>query len=210
MKRLIRGLLWMVLLVPALGQAAFVEGQHYQAVPFPQPVETGNKIEVREIFWYGCPHCYVLEPALTEWLKKIPANAQFIRTPGTAPAWMTHAQAFYTFESLGVTKKVHELFFKAVQEQKVTLSDEKSIAEFVAAHGVNKQKFSEAYNSFGVRVKVEKAKQLNQDLSISSVPTLVVDGKYLTSPAMAGGEDKLFQLVNELIAKAAKERKKKP
>lgn len=209
MKRLIFRLLWVALLVPALGQAAFVEGQHYQEVPFPQPVETGNKIEVREIFWYGCPHCYVLEPALTEWLKKIPSNVQFIRTPGTAPPWMTHAQAFYAFESLGVMKKVHENFFKAVQEQKAALNDENSIAEFVAGHGVNKQKFREAFNSFGVRMKVEKAKQLNQDLGISSVPTLVVDGRYLTSPAMAGGEDKVFQLVNELIAKAAKVRKKK-
>jgi thiol:disulfide interchange protein DsbA len=209
MKRLVGGLLWMVLLVPALGQAAFVEGQHYQEVPFSQPVETGNRIEVREFFWYGCPHCYVLESALTEWLKKIPSNAQFIRTPGTAPSWMTHAQAFYSFESLGVTKKVHDVFFKAVQEQKAELNDENSITEFAAGHGINKQKFREAFNSFGVRLKLEKAKQLNQDFGINSVPTIVVDGKYLTSPAMAGGEDKVFQLVNELIAKAAKERKKK-
>jgi thiol:disulfide interchange protein DsbA len=209
MKRLIGRFLCVVLLVPVLGQAAFVEGQHYQAVPFPQPVETGNKIEVREFFWYGCPHCYVLEPALTKWLKKIPSNAKFIRTPGTAPAWMNHAQAFYAFESMGITSKMHEVFFKAVQEQKAALNDENSIANYVASQNVAKQKFLDAYHSFGVRLKLEKAKQLNQDFGISSVPTIVVDGKYLTSEAMAGGEEAVFQLVNELIAKAAKERQKK-
>jgi thiol:disulfide interchange protein DsbA len=180
-------------------------------VPFPTPVETGNKIEVREFFWYGCPHCYMLEPALTRWLKKLPANAQFVRTPGTAsPRWELHAQAYYTFEALGVTAKLHEAFFKAVQEQHDTLNDEKSITDFAVSHGVDRKRFSEAFNSFGVRLKFEKAKQINKDLNIDSVPTLVVDGKYLTGPAMTGGEDEFFKVLDQLISKAAKERKKRP
>ncbi len=86
MKRFLRGCLMTLFLLPALAHAGFEEGRHYLALPFPAQVETGDKIEVREFFWYGCPHCYVLEPALKSWLKKMPANAQFVRTPGTAPA----------------------------------------------------------------------------------------------------------------------------
>ncbi len=209
MKRLIGGWLLAMTLFPGLVHAAFTEGRHYMEVPFPVAVETGNKVEVREFFWYGCPHCYVLEPGLMRWVQKLPANAQFVRTPGAAPRWMTHGQAYYTFEALGITEKLHSAFFKAVQDQKEALNDEKGITEFVVRHGVDRKKFSEAFNSFGVRLKLEKAKQLNQDLNINSVPAVVVDGKYLTSPAMAEGEEQFFKVLDELIDKAAKERKKK-
>jgi len=200
----------MLMLFPVLTRAEFTEGRQYMQVPFPTAVETGNKIEVREIFWYGCPHCYVLEPGLTHWLKKLPANAQFVRTPATAaPNWQIHAQTYYTFEALGAMEKLHGAFFKAVQDQKSGLNEEKGIADFVASHGIDRKKFTEAFNSFGVRLKLEKAKQVNQDLNINSVPTLVVDGKYLTSAAMAGGEEAMFKLLDQLISKAAKERNKK-
>lgn len=210
MRRLMGGCLAMLMLFPVLARAEFTEGRQYMQVPFPTPVETGNKIEVREIFWYGCSHCYVLEPGLTRWLKQLPANAQFVRTPATAsPRWAIHAQAYYAFEALGAMEKLHGVFFKAVQEQPGALNDEKGIADFVARHGIDRKKFTEAFNSFGVRLKLEKAKQVNQDLNINSVPTLVVDGKYLTSAAMAGGEEALFKLLDQLIGKAAKERNKK-
>jgi thiol:disulfide interchange protein DsbA len=197
-------------LLPGLAHAGFEEGRHYMAVPFPAAVETGDKIEVREFFWYGCPHCYVLEPALANWLKKIPANAQFVRTPGTAPRWMIHGQAYYAFESLGVLEKAHMAFFKAVQEKPGSFNDEKAIAGFAASQGVDGKKFGETFNSFGVRLKLEKAKQLNQDLNISSVPAIVVDGKYMTTASMAGSEDAMLKLLDHLITKAAKERKKIP
>lgn len=208
MKRLVGVFLLMLAFLSAPAQAAFKEGQHYQKVSMVQPVETGDKIEVREFFWYGCPHCYVLEPVLDRWLKKLPANAQFVRTPGVAPRWMTHAQAYYAFESLGVLDKVHRDFFRLVQEQKEGVNDEKAIAEFIAGHGVDKQKFQEAFGSFGVRLKLDKAKQLNQDLNIESVPAFVVDGKYLTNPSMAGSEEAVTQVLDFLIERATKERKK--
>lgn len=210
MRRLMGGCLAMLMLFPVLARAEFTEGRQYMPVPFPTAVETGNKVEVREIFWYGCSHCYVLEPGLTRWLKKLPANARFVRTPATAsPRWAIHAQAYYTFEALGAMEKLHGAFFKAVQEKPDALNDEKGIADFAARHGIDRKKFTEAFNSFGVRLKLEKAKQVNQDLNINSVPTLVVDGKYLTSAAMAGGEEAMFKLLDQLIGKAAKERNKK-
>lgn len=152
----------------------------------------------------------MLEPALANWLKKLPANAQFVRTPGTAPRWVIHGQAYYAFEALGVLEKLHGPFFKAMQDKPAAFNDEKAITDFAVSQGVDRKKFGEAFNSFGVRLKLEKAKQLNQDLNISSVPTFVVDGKYLTTAAMAGGEEQMLKLLDELIGKAAKERKKKP
>ena len=209
MKRFLRGCLMALMLIPGLASAGFEEGRHYMVLPFPAQVETGDKIEVREFFWYGCPHCYVLEPALASWLKKMPANAQFVRTPGTAPRWMIHGQAYYTFEAMGVLEKLHGPFFKAMQDKPGAFNDEKAIADFAANQGLDRKKFDEAFNSFGVRLKMEKAKQLNQDLNISSVPALVVDGRYMTTAAMAGGEGQMLKLLDDLIAKAAKERKKK-
>lgn len=193
-------------LVPTFVFAApFEEGRHYAEVPFPQPVETGKQIEVREFFWYGCPHCYTLEPALNRWLTKKPANVAFVRTPGTAQRWLAHAQAFYTFEALGVTERLHGPFFQAVQQGR-KLDDEKSIAQFAKEHGVDPAKFREAYNSFGVRLEVEKARRTNEAYGINSVPTITVDGKYVTSPALAGGEEAVLKVIDFLVQKAARER----
>lgn len=208
MKRFLGGWLCMLLLLPGLGRAGFEEGRNYMTLPFPAAVETGARIEVREFFWYGCPHCYVLEPVLARWMKRMPANAQFVRTPGVAPRWLVHGQAYYAFEALGALEKLHAPFFKAVQERPDALNDEKAIADFVSSQGVDRGKFIEAFNSFGVRLKLEKAKQLNRDLNITSVPAMVVDGKYLTTAPMAGGEEPMLKLLDQLIAKAAKERKK--
>jgi protein dithiol oxidoreductase (disulfide-forming) len=97
-------LLLVLAIVPFASVQALQKGRDYVALAKPQPVETGNKIEVREFFWYGCPHCYALEPALTNWLKHKPANVEFIRTPATAPNWVLHAQAYYAFASLGATE----------------------------------------------------------------------------------------------------------
>ena len=211
MKRWIGGWVMVLMCLPALAYAAgFEEGRSYMEVPFPTKVVTGKKVEVREFFWYGCPHCYVLEPALTRWLKKLPANAEFVRTPGlAAPAWRLDGQAYYTFKILGVEEKLHSAFFKAAQESQGTMVNENAVADFAASHGVDRKKFMDAFNSFGVRLDLDKAKQLNEDLNINSVPTFVVDGKYLTSPAMAEGEERFFKLLDVLIEKAAKERKTK-
>jgi thiol:disulfide interchange protein DsbA len=184
------------------------ENVHYREIPFAQPVDTGDKIEVREFFWYGCPHCYHLEPALNSWLKRMPTNAQFVRTPGVAESWLVHAQAYYAFESLGVLAKVHEPFFSAVQTDRGAYNTPEAIAKFVAKHGVDPKKFQDAYASFAVRLKLERAKRQNVDFGVQSVPTIAVDGRYLTSSTMAGGEEAVMKVVDFLIEKAAKDRKK--
>ncbi len=197
----------LLLPLPLVAAPAYVEGRHYLELALPQPTETGNKIEVREFFWYGCPHCWQIEPELWRWVGKIPANAQFVRTPGVAPRWLTHARAYYAFEALGALNKTHVAFFRAMHEQKRPLDSEAALVQFATENGVDKVKFREAFNSFDVRVKLDKARQRNMEMGIGSVPTLAVDGKYITSPTMAGGDPEMLKVVEFLIQKAARERK---
>ena len=208
MKKLVYVFVIGVALTTAPGWAAYEKGRHYYELPFSQPVETGGKIEVREFFWYGCPSCYTLEPVLASWLQRIPANARFVRTPGVAPRWLIHAQAFYAIESLGATGKLHRAFFDAIHKQNRVLNTEERVARFVAEHGIDRKEFHRAFNSFGVRLKLKKAIWLNKNFGINSVPALVVDGKYLTSPTIAGGNKAAMKVVDYLIDKAARERRR--
>ncbi len=202
--------LFLLAALPCAAAAAPEEGRDYLELAFPQPVETGNKIEVREFFWYGCPHCDALEPALRAWLRKKPADVEFVRTPGVAPHWLVHAQAYYAFESLGVVEKVHQAFFDAYHRGQRRLDTPEEIADFAARHGVDRESFLRTFHSFGVRVKLERAKQLNAAFGIHSVPTLVVDGKYLTSPTMARGDEAALSVVDKLIERARRERRRTP
>ncbi|MFL6654932.1 MAG: thiol:disulfide interchange protein DsbA/DsbL, partial [Sulfurifustis sp.] len=165
-----------------------------------------NKIEVREFFWYGCPHCYALEPALTNWLKRKPANVEFIRTPATAPNWLLHAQAYYAFASLGATERTHLALFRAIHQENRRLNSEDALVDFAKQQGIDPAKFREALNSFGVRMNVEKAKRVNEAYEVTSVPMLAVDGKYLTSAGMVGSEEALIPALDQLVQQAAKER----
>ena len=208
MKKLTYALLLYFSLMPGAGRADYTEGIEYVRLPQSQPVETGNKIEVREFFWYGCPHCYALEPAINKWLKTKPANAQFVRMPAIlSPSWEPHARTFYAFEALGVTDKLHSAFFNAIHVRGQALNNESSIAEFVAKHGVDKEKFLKAYNSFSVNAFVKNAVQMAQRDGIEGVPTLILDGKFRTGSSMVGGHDALMHLVDYLIKKSAAERR---
>lgn len=209
MKRILVGLCMAMVLAPFGSATALQAGRDYIVLAAPQPVETGSKIEVREFFWYGCPHCYALEPLLDNWLAHKPANVEFLRTPATAPRWMIHAQAYYAFAALGATARTHAALFRAIHEKNQPLDDEDALAEFAAEQGIDPKKFREAFESFGVQVELQKAKRLNQAFQITSVPTFEVDGKYVTGAGMAGGEQELFAVLDQLIKKAAHERSNK-
>jgi thiol:disulfide interchange protein DsbA len=193
----------LITLVPVTLHA---QARGFAALPTPQAVESGSKIEVREFFWYGCPHCYAVEPIVERWLKRKPANVEFIRTPATAPRWLVHAQAFYAFEALGATAKTHSALFKALHEKNRKLENQEALAEFAAEQGLEAAKFREAFNSFGVRTKLEKAKRINEVYGVTSVPMFSVDGKYMTSAELAGGDEAVMTVVDQLVQKAAQER----
>lgn len=196
----------LLLILPQVGQAQFLEDVEYKRVT-PQSVETGSKVEVREFFWYGCPHCFTLEPSLTKWLKTIPKNVQFVRTPAVFnERWAVHARAYYAFESLGITEQMHKALFHALHVDKRPLNDANSLAAFVAEKGGNRTAFLDAFNSFGMQANLSRATQLARAYNLESVPTLIVDGKYMTNANIAGGYEKVPQVLNFLIKKAAAER----
>lgn len=212
MKRALYGLFFLLCLAPAVHAANYLEGIEYERLPAAQPVDTGKQVEVREVFWYGCPHCYTLEPHIQRWLKTKPTRAEFVRMPGILrDSWEPQGRAYYAFEALGVTAKLHEVFFKAIHDGKQNLNDEASIANFVAQHGVDKEAFRKAYRSFSVDAAVKNATRLGELYGLDSVPTIIVDGKYRTSAAKAGSYEALMDVVNFLVQKAVAERKgKKP
>jgi thiol:disulfide interchange protein DsbA len=206
MRSLIRPALFALLLLPFSGQAQFLEGVEYTRVS-PQPVETGSKVEVREFFGYGCPHCYTLEPFLDKWQKTLPKNVQFVRTPAVfSEAWAVHARAYYAFEALGITAKMHYALFQALHDEKRVLNNADSLAAFVAEKGGDRKAFLDAYNSFGMQANLSRATQAGRAFNIDSVPTLIVDGKYMTNANIAGGYDKVPKVLDFLIKKAAAER----
>jgi thiol:disulfide interchange protein DsbA len=188
----------------------YVEGVQYSELFQRQPVETGDKIEVKELFWYGCPHCFDFEPVLNTWRKSMPTDAAFVRMPAVLrDTWEPHARTYYAFQALGVTDKLHSALFNAIHVEKQKLFDADALADFAAAHGVDRKAFLDAYNSFGVDSEVRKAKLMGRQYEADGVPTIIVDGRYRTTAHMAGGFEQLIKLIDYLVVKAKKERSTK-
>jgi thiol:disulfide interchange protein DsbA len=199
----------LMILAPAARAADFIEGVDYLEI-IPQPVETGAKVEVREFFWYGCPHCYHLEPTLKPWLARLPSHAQFVRAPAALnPDWAVHARAYYAFEALGVTARLHGPLFDAIHRDRKPLFTAEAIADFVATQGVDRKRFLDTMSSFAVDGKVRQVTIAAQAANINSVPTMLVGGRYVTSVSMAGGQDRLMKVLDHLIAKVAAENKRR-
>ena len=194
------------LLIPEAGLAAnYKENIHYQKVVPPQPTTTGDKVEVVEMFWYGCPHCNALEPYVERWLRRIPKNAEFVRIPAVfRPNWEPHARAYYTAEILGVLDKTHTAMFEALHNQKRRLNTDQEIMAFFAEHGVKQADFKRVFRSFAVEAKIRRAKDLSQRYGIEGVPALIVNGKYRTGARLAGGNNNIFKVVNHLVKEESK------
>jgi thiol:disulfide interchange protein DsbA len=163
-------------------------GVEYSVLQSPQPVEAGKKVEVTEFFWYTCPHCYAFDPALTEWVKKNAANVVFKRVPGPTqdPRALPSIKMYYALEALGKNEELHPKIFAYVHVERKRLDSDEVVMAFVTRYGIDRAKFTEAYNSFSVQSKVRRAVQLESAYKINQVPTIAIDGRYLTSPADAG------------------------
>lgn len=180
MKSLIKGLLVAAALF--VSGAAFADaqlGKDYSLLNPPQPTNT-KKIEVLEFFFYGCSHCFHLHPLLSAWEKTMPKDVELTFVPTVfRDSWEPMANTYYALESLGQQQQLHDALYRAWNEQNMALVDEDKIADFVAKHGVDRAKFTAAYNSFAMQSKVMRAKQMIRSYGISGTPTLVVDGKYV-------------------------------
>ena len=181
----------------------FTEGIHYQRLIQQAPTPVGDKaVEVVELFWYGCPHCYTFEPYINEWLKTKPEAVEFIRLPAALnPGWVVHARTYYALEQMGELERMHPLLFLAIHEQGRRLRDIRSIARFVGQQGVEEAAFLKAYQSPGVEDRYRWSVQRTKQFGINGVPALVINGKYLTSARMAGGYGKMLEVVDYLVAK---------
>jgi thiol:disulfide interchange protein DsbA len=183
---------------------AFDEGIDYRTLARPQPTESGDKVEVLELFWYGCPHCYHLEPKLKDWLASKPDYVAFRRMPAVlGSGWAPLARAYYAAELLGVTERIHEPLFAALHDQRRRLQSPEEIADWFAAQGVDREAFLKAYNSFIVDMRVRRSSQMGQQMNIDGVPAFVVNGRYVTSPSMTASTDKAFQVIAALAAREA-------
>jgi thiol:disulfide interchange protein DsbA len=191
--------------VPAAAQGSFVEGRDYRRLGNPAPVPGHGKIDVVEFFWYGCPHCNALEPALDAWAAKLPADVAFRRMPVVFGALHeAHARMFFALEAMGQLPTVHKRVFAALHVQRRRLDKPEDIIAFVAEQGVDKAKFTEAYNGFGAASKVRQSQQLAQAYALDGVPALGIAGRFLTAGSMAGSNERALQAADFLIAQSRK------
>lgn len=174
--------------------------QPYQIVEPAQPTHSGDKIEVTEIFWYGCPHCYAFEPYVEKWLKNKPDDVVFRRVPGVLGRdWMAHARAYYTAEQLGILDQIHRPLFDAIHKDRRKIFTGEQLRDFFAEHGVDKDEFTKIFNSPEVTEKIKQAFIEGQNYKVTGVPTVIVNGKYRTSASMAGSYQKLIDVIKQLV-----------
>ncbi len=177
----------------------------YKPVDPPQPTQTGNKIEVIEIFWYGCPHCYAFEPYVDHWLKSKSDDIEFRRMPAIlGKNWIVHAKAYYTAETLGVLDKIHRPLFDALHKNGEPINDEKRLRKFFIKHGVDGDEFSKIFSSKETDDKIKNAFVMGQRYRITGVPAVIINGKYRTSTSVAGSFSNIIDTINQL---AERERK---
>src|SRR5262249_16613211 len=182
-------------------------GQNYDPLVPAQPTGVGpGKVEVTEVFWLGCPHCFALEPFIQTWLKNKPPYIEFVRVPVMwGPAHRAHAHLFYSLVALNRQDLVQKAF-ETIQNQHQMLfgsSDEdtlKAQQAFAQANGVSAEDYSKAYNSFSVNSNLQRAEQLTQRYHVEGVPLIVVNGKYTTDVGKAGSQANLIQLIDDLAA----------
>ena len=185
----------------------FIEGGHYELLDEVQPVQTGDKIEVVEMFWYLCPHCYRLEPYLIEWQESMPENAAFVPIPALLNKnWEFQARTYYTFEALGLVEQLHVEFFHALHRDRLKIDSVEKLAAWVEDKGASGQSILETFNSFGVENKLNFANVMSRKYGITGVPAIIIDGRYRTSVSLAGGHDKLIEVINFLVGKAEEAR----
>ena len=181
------------------------EGRDYVRLGTPVAVPGGGKIDVIEFFSYGCPHCYSFEPALEQWVKRLPTEVAFRRIPAAFnPSFEGYAKLFYGLEAAGQLETLHKRVFAAIHVQRQRLDKEADIAAFVSANGGDGAKVVEAMKSFGVATKLRLAKQAFDGYKIDGVPTLGVHGRWFTSGSLTGNNDKALAVADYLIQQARK------
>jgi thiol:disulfide interchange protein DsbA len=187
----------------------WVAGTNYKVLAPAQPTDAPpGKVEVIEFFWYGCPHCFVLDPYLESWRKNKAPYIEFVRVPIMwGEVHRAHARLFYTLQALGKLEELNTKVFEQIHQQRDPLyvpEDDKATLQeqlsFAKANGITETDFLNAYNSFGVQANLQKADDLMRRDRIEGVPTIVIAGKYVSDVGLAGSQSNLIDLTNDLAA----------
>ena len=169
-----------LLLFDALGaRAEYKLGRDYGTISNPLPVKEDGVVEVLEVFWYGCGHCYNLEPVIENWSSKKDSSVKLTKMPVTwGPAHQLHAKLFYTIEALGIGNEAHTAVFTSIHKESNYLSSEEAIITFLETFNFDRGQILKQMNSFSVKQKVKRAIELSRQLKVSAVPMIFVDGQY--------------------------------
>lgn len=204
MKLISKALLSLVLVVVSVGAYAetFREGVDYKLLSTPIDVDNPKKIEVREFFWFGCPHCFALEANLSDWKKNMPEGVEFIATPAPLnKSWVPHAHAFYVANAIGKSDIINPALFNKLHVEKKRIASQDQLAGFFSQFDVTEEEFNKLYNSFSVRVAVRKAEALAKAYRLTGVPAIIVNGKYIVENRLAKTNERMMKIVNFLIEK---------
>ncbi len=174
----------------------------------PQPVETGGRIQVTEFFWYGCPHCYDLEPLLEPWSRKLPADVQFVRVPAVFnERWALDAAIYYSFDALGLVEKLHRPLFDAIHRDHLRTDSQEARDQWLKGKGVDAAKFEDVFRSFGVQSKVKRAMQQTIAYKIDGTPAMAVQGRYTVSAEQGHTHQGMLEVVDRLVDMVRKQKK---
>ncbi len=197
-----RQLIFAIILAPLglVGTAAI--GAEYEEVTPPQTTADPQKVEVVELFWYRCPHCYRLLSFMERWERSKPDNVNYIRMPAIlSERWAFHARAYYVAELLGIADKIHRPLFDAIHAERRNLDSEPAMEAFFAEHGIESEQFRKAWRSFAVETKVRKARVMTKRYGITGTPSVIINGKFRTDGVMTGNYPNMIRVIQDLVAK---------
>ena len=181
-----------------------IEGK-YELLNPPQLTETGDRIEVVEVFWYGCPHCYTFLPSIEAYELVKPEYVEIRRLPAVfRESWAAHARAWYTAKLLGATHATHRPLFEEIHEHRNPTDDKETLAAFFERRGVDRTRFEQTWDSFAVESMVRKSILMQQRYGITGTPSVVVNGKYRVTGRLAGSYDNVIAVVTELVEREYK------
>ena len=176
-------------------------GQGYKALPTPMATTDESRVEVLEFFWFGCPHCYAFEPAINAWKDDKPEYVNFVReAPPLNPSWEQHSRAFYAGEALGITDGFFDQMFNRIHQDRQPMRDPKKIAKFIETLdlGVSADKFVKAMGSYTVQTALGRSMKKARQAGVTGVPSILINGKYLTGGSLAGSHENIIRVINEL------------
>ncbi len=197
--------------ISVAADAGYEAGKAYTIItPQQAKLSDSDKVEVLEVFWYGCPHCYRFQPYMKRWLEHNADNIRYIRLPAVLnKSWAIHTRAYYTAQALGVLEDIHDPLFEAIHKHRRSLNNDEALMAFFEEHGVDNKTFRKAFYSFSVSGKVKQAEELTRRYQVSGTPAVIIDNHYYTGPRQAQGSyEELINIVDFLVTKAENENKR--